>query len=224
MNTKELYQELVKETAKFHTELCSAELYSDSSESNPYFYTKYLSLLKSFYEIYNLLIGLGDYNDVWTEHETPAIGESVMTGVSAAVTEQNELIVRLPRIPKKQFNGNQLFVREIRYQLEKLYRLGKVPDMRQKYISIINIYSVSHSSYKIPDNLNWDTKKVIDVITDFTGGGDGGLNTFAFMASYQTDEIPAGMYILVSQYKHYGLDGIKNIFHIVVEEGQKSTK
>ena len=41
-------------------------------------------------------------------------------------------------------------------------------------------------------------KRIIDIITDYLGGGDGGLTTSYFLESVVSDEVEEGSYVIIS--------------------------
>ena len=196
---KTLYQQLLDYTQKLKKHLEKKILLSEQLGYN-ISSSEYESWMRLFYKMYSILTDMGG---LIKEHNEDSDFERVYSEVvSAAVSKEGDLVVRLPRITKQKFLNSQFFVREILYALDSLKVNSGIPYMQDKLISVINIYGINHDKYKIADNMNWDTKKVIDYMVDYTGGGDGGLNAFCQLASFQTDEIDAGMYIIISPDKN----------------------
>lgn len=152
--------------------------------------------LRLFYKMYSELMDIG--TSVEERNEYANLESVYSETVCATLSGEGDLVVHLPRISKQKFMNSQFFVAEIRYALEALKARTGIQKMSQKLISVINVYSTDTSVFHIADNMNWDTKKAIDIMVDYTGGGDGGLNAFCSLKSFRTDEVEPGMYIIIS--------------------------
>lgn len=110
----------------------------------------------------------------------------------------DSLFVKLPWLPLKKHYRSTLYQDELRYELELLSTRKEFPVIPYKRIHFVSVYKSDTSPYKIPDNDNYDTKRIIDILTDYIGGGDGGLVCSIYMETILNDEIPEGAYIIVS--------------------------
>ena len=110
----------------------------------------------------------------------------------------DSLYVKLPWLPLKKHYRNAMYQDELRYELDLLGKSKGIPKLSQKMIHFVSVYKTDTSLLKIPDNDNYDTKRIIDILTDYVGGGDGGAVCSIHIETILNDEIPEGTYIIVS--------------------------
>ena len=110
----------------------------------------------------------------------------------------DSLFVKLPWLPLKKRYKCTLYQNELRHELELLEKSKGLPMLYQKRIHFVSVYKSYTSLLKIPDNDNYDAKRIIDILTDYVGGGDGGTVCSIYMETILNDEIPEGTYIIVS--------------------------
>ena len=67
----------------------------------------------------------------------------------------------------------------------------------QKMIWFISIYPTDTTAHSIPVHDNQDVKRVIDIITDYTLGGDSAPGCSLRQDTQLRDDIASGTYILV---------------------------
>lgn len=71
------------------------------------------------------------------------------------------------------------------------------PILDKSYLLRQHVYAKGKKVYRAPDNDNYEFKRVVDILTDYIGGGDGAFTTRYVLESVKTDDIPEGSYILV---------------------------
>ena len=113
-------------------------------------------------------------------------------------SNNGSLYFKLPRLPKKAFRRFYFFEDELRYKLDRMWDTLLTFSFKKKVIRIVNVFNSKYNKYLIPDNDNYDFKRIIDIITDYLGGGDGGLTTSYFLESVVSDEVEEGSYIIIS--------------------------
>jgi len=84
------------------------------------------------------------------------------------------------------------------WELERVLQnnLEKIPSYPQRHFSYIHVLSPSQNQY--PDNDNYDTKKVTDIVTSYMGGTDSALRTSFSSFSMRSEKLDPGTYLLVS--------------------------
>ena len=127
-------------------------------------------------------------------------------GITAAVFDGN-LYVKTPLLLNRNHlvrssgsgsfsqDYNHFFCGQVDKKLREIQDI--IPQFSYKNVNILAVYNLSRQA--IPDTDNLDTKKIIDAITDFFPGGDGGGKCSFSSASIQTDEIDEGTYFTVSE-------------------------
>lgn len=86
------------------------------------------------------------------------------------------------------------FQRELEIEFSK--KFDQIPTYIRRHISYLNVIPKGRKSY--PDNDNYDTKKVTDIICLHMGGTDNAMTTSFSSYSWQTDEIDSGTYVIVT--------------------------
>ena len=154
-------------------------------------YPKFMSAYGALYDSYSEVFGLINGDSVFIKADT----ERILSEDRIAVrVSDGALYVKLPRMPVKAFNTSKAFVYELNLLLKNYP--SPLPLIERKRIRIINVFTSDTPARLIPDNGNYDTKHLLDVITDYCGGGDSGLNCSLLMETIRTDDIPAGTYFI----------------------------
>lgn len=125
-----------------------------------------------------------------------------------ADTDGEILIVHMPKLPlKKQNMNSHLYDKAMSVVLAELRESKGIPQIQKKLLRIVHIYDTKTNPYHIADNDNFDIKHVVDNVTDWTLGGDGGLSCKILLEAYMTDEVPAGCYVIVEPNDPYSVIG-----------------
>jgi hypothetical protein len=116
-----------------------------------------------------------------------------LPSVSASIVE-GVLIIKIPHLPRRLSRSAFLCEAEL---YAALNGCETVPELPQKLLRFISIYSSDTAAHVIVDHDNQDIKRVIDIITDYTLGGDSATNCSLRQDTFLLDDLPAGTYILV---------------------------
>ena len=159
---------------------------SDYSE----FITNYISLYDTYSNIFGAVY---DTRELRRSIEWDIVPTQIQTA-----STPTKLMVKLPHIPVKTHCRASVFRDILKTQLDRLFGDGMIPIIEKKLVRIIHIYPSAVRSWQVPDNDNYYIKDVVDIITDYIGGGDGCLTCSILMETVLTDELPEGSYIIVS--------------------------
>ena len=114
-----------------------------------------------------------------------------------ADTDGNTVIVNLPYLPKKKVIFNDRIENDLMVNLLDNLMLSKeIPQMKEKIIRVVNIFSSATRIHSIPDNDKYNLRNVIDNISDYTAGTDNGIRCKIIIESFITDELYEGSYII----------------------------
>ena len=114
-----------------------------------------------------------------------------------ADTDGNTVIVHLPYLPKKKVIFNDRIENDLMVNLLDNLMLSKeIPQMKEKIIRVVNIFSSATRIHSIPDNDKYNLRNVIDNISDYTAGTDNGIRCKILIESFITDELYEGSYII----------------------------
>ena len=89
-------------------------------------------------------------------------------------------------------DGNSVIV----LLLDNLMLSKEIPQMKEKIIRVVNIFSSATRIHSIPDNDKYNLRNVIDNISDYTAGTDNGIRCKILIESFITDELYEGSYII----------------------------
>lgn len=125
---------------------------------------------------------------------------TIFSSVTAAIIE-GILVAKTPHLPKRSSKSTLPWEADLQQALAQI----DVPFMVKKCIWFLSIYPTDTPSHTIPDHDNQDIKRVIDLITDFTLGGDSALNCSLRQDSLLFNVPLEGTYILVQPLKNQPL-------------------
>ncbi len=152
----------------------------------------YIRFLLLYQQLYN------DYSNifyaVYDAHLKNTVTVECDSSFISAFATDDMLAVKLPHLPVKARIRSSVFQDLLRDKLS----LVNVPLIRDKLIHIVHIYPTAMSELRVPDNDNYDIKRLIDVISDYTGYGDSGVHCSLFMTTLLTDDVPDGSYVIVT--------------------------
>lgn len=117
--------------------------------------------------------------------------------ITAAIIE-GILLIKTPHLPKRSSKSSLAWEADLQQALAQI----DVPIMVQKRIWFLSIYPTNTPPHTIPDHDNQDIKRVIDLITDFTLGGDSAITCALRQDSLLADDLPSGCYVFVSPLKN----------------------
>lgn len=111
----------------------------------------------------------------------------------SAWTDGEILAVRTPPLPRRGGRNSIDFEPALYRALTEI----DVPVIVNKLIWLLHIYPEHIAPHLVPDADNLEIKRIIDLISDATMGGDGGLTCSLRQDSYATNELPSGTFALV---------------------------
>lgn len=112
----------------------------------------------------------------------------------------NSLYVKLPRVPvKPKYYKNRLdlFHSQLKLLLDDIAKNGQMPHLKKKSIIVINVFDGSTVHEWIPDNDNYDLKRLFDLLIGYVGGGDGGLVCDHHYYTIISEHLLPGTYIVI---------------------------
>ncbi|MDO5399183.1 MAG: hypothetical protein Q4G33_14795 [bacterium] len=176
---------------EFQKEIAIKKLVYEHSD----FYNKSVEILKNLYEA--IAATAGNYN-----HLTPLYHTNTecfdCSGV--VIKSQNDVVcIGMPHIPLKVSTRpyDRRFGNALISVFKEYEQMIGFPYMEKKTVSFIHVYPENQNTRLLPDNDRYDYKHIIDVITDFTGGGDDALNCAITLETILDDSIPNGSYAVV---------------------------
>ena len=157
-------------------------------------YEKFLNLYLKLYNTFSSIFGA-----VYGTWDLKKELELKIDPTSVRVSASNTMfIVKLPHLPVKTFIRTPVFREILRTHANELFEKRAIPFIQEKLVRILHVYPTSANLRMIPDNDNYDIKNFVDLATDYTGGGDGGLHCSIFLETILSDQIAEGSYVIVA--------------------------
>lgn len=160
------------------------------------FYDKMIKKCFKLYKMINEVIPAYSLNEIEDMRRQPF---KVSHAFGFQYTD-GRLYVKLPHFIRrlKDRNGGMMFENEFRAMLTDFFRHlpGRV-SFKDKLIYIVNVYPDNTNSLFVPDNDKYDFKRVVDIITDFTGGGDSAFHCSYMLMSVSSNDVPDASYVIV---------------------------
>ena len=157
-------------------------------------YTEFIKDYIALYEIYSSIFGaVYDTQELRRKIEWDIVPAQIQTAATATT-----LMVHLPHMPVKTHYRASVLRDILKTQLDRLFGADMIPAIEKKIVRILHVYPSATRRWQLPDNDNYYIKDVIDIITDYIGGGDGCLTCSIILETVLTDELPEGSYIIVS--------------------------
>ena len=159
-------------------------------------YANFLITYRRLYKLYSNVFAVA--NDAVRERIKEIEANSLVNGDWVSAKSEGEaLYVRLPRVPVKYYRKSTLFQEELRLILNDLSAKQLMPIIPNKVVRILNVFKTKTHPMLVPDHDNYDLKRLLDVITDYCGGGDSGLTCSLFYETIMDNSLPEGTYFIV---------------------------